>query len=258
MQDLLLRVGNAMTVKQLYNDLEDANRRLDDLNKNLEQRVHDQVRELEQANRLRRFFSPQLAAHIISDHAEHILKEHRREVTIIFLDLRNFTPFAASASPAEVIATLRELHEAVGPILHRYGATLERFTGDGLMAFRGDPEPIPDHALQATRMAMEIREHTHALGQVWAHKGYDISLGMGIATGEASLGMLGFEGRRDYAAIGVATNPAARLCGHAEGGEIIISERTHQMIGDAIACEALPPLQLKGFTNPEAVFRVDS
>ncbi len=207
-------------------------------------------------NRLRRFLSPELAKRITAENADEILSEHRREITVVFLDLRNFTSFSESATPQEVIYTIRELHELVGPIIFRYRGTLERFTGDGMMVFLGDPEPMENHASQAVKMALEIRNEFDNLRAAWTKKGYKLTLGIGIATGEASLGTIGFEGRVDYAAIGVVTNLSARICNEAKGGQILLSEKTYTVVNDQFEITPNETLNLKGFRKPQAIFEV--
>jgi class 3 adenylate cyclase len=236
--------------------IRDTQAALDELNKTLEAKVAEQVRELEKVNRLRRFFSAQIVESIV-DEQQDILSEHRREITVVFLDLRNFTSFAEQSAPQEVIQTLRDLHQLVGPIIFRYGATLERFTGDGVMVFLGDPEPMEDHALQAVMMGREISTIVaKTLQPKWESAGYDIALGIGVCTGEASLGTIGFEGRMDYAAIGSVTNMAARLCGKAGGGQVLISASTHAQVNDHVATSYWGDMDLKGFANKQPVYEV--
>lgn len=254
--ELLARVRSMLRIRDTTASLLAANQAMDELNRNLEAKVQQQVGELERVNRLRRFFSPQLVNTIVSENSDDVLNEHRREITVVFLDLRNFTSFAETASPQEVIRTIRDLHSTVGPIIFRYRGTLERFTGDGLMVFLGDPEPMLDHAVQAVNMAKEIRAEMEQVGGQWLARGYDLKLGMGAATGEASLGTIGFEGRLDYAAIGSVTNLAARLCGRADGGQILIAESTNQQLGDAVATRPYAEIALKGFSKPHRVFEV--
>ncbi|HAR65760.1 MAG TPA: adenylate/guanylate cyclase domain-containing response regulator [Lentisphaeria bacterium] len=253
--ELLARVRSMLRIHDTQAELRRVNLELDDLNSMLEERVLIQVEELEKANRLRRFFSPQLVDGILSENPD-ILKEHRREITIVFLDLRNFTSFTEFATPQEVIATIRELHTLVGPIIFKYRGTLERFTGDGMMVFLGDPEPMADHAYQAAKMALEIRDHVELLRSNWSKKGYDLALGIGLASGEASLGTIGFEGRRDYAAIGVPTNLAARLCGKAAGGQILLSQRCHELIEGQMEAFPVGAIDLKGFSLSHAVYEL--
>ena len=256
--EMIARVRSMLRIKDTQQELVQVNQVLDELNRTLEKKVSDQVRELERVNRLRRFLSPEIAKRITAENADDILSEHRREITVVFLDLRNFTSFSEIASPQEVIRTIRDLHELVGPIIFRYRGTLERFTGDGMMVFLGDPEPIQDHARKAVKMSIEIRNQVEVLRSEWAKKGYKLSLGIGIATGEASLGTIGFEGRVDYAAIGVVTNLSARICGEAKGGQILLSQKTFDVIKDdfeTIPCERI---NFKGFSKPQSVYEVIS
>lgn len=253
--ELLARVRSMLRIRDAQARLVQVNAQLDELNRHLEDKVRDQVAELERVNRLRRFFSPQIVDSIVAGKHD-VLKEHRSEVTVVFLDLRNFTGFAQSASPSEVIETIREFHRTVGPVIFKYRGTLERFTGDGIMVFLGDPEPMPDHPLQAVRMAIEIRDRVEALRAGWAAKGYDLGLGLGVATGEASLGTIGFEGRLDYAAIGTVTNLAARLCSQAKGGQILIAEATVGRLDNTVATRHCGDTRLKGFDTAQGVFEV--
>src|SRR5712692_3046217 len=184
-----------------------------------------QVAQLERLGRLRRFFSPQLAELIVAGGADDPLKTHRREVTVVFLDLRGFTPFAETAEPEEVMGVLREYHAKMGKLILEHEGTLERFAGDGMMVFFNDPVPVPNPAERAARMALVMRDRVRDLRLKWRKRGVDLDLGVGIAEGYATIGAIGFEGRLDYGAIGTVTNLAARLCGEAAGGQILISAR---------------------------------
>jgi adenylate cyclase len=255
--EMLARVRSMVRIKDTQAMLLEVNRHIDDLNHDLEAKVKEQVKELERVNRLRRFFSPQIVDSIVSDGAEDILKEHRREITVVFLDLRHFTSFAETASPNEVISTIRELQACVGPVIFRHRGTLERFTGDGMMVFLGDPEPMVDHPLQSVKMSIAIQKEVDlCLRESWAAKGYDLALGIGMATGVASLGTIGFEGRLDYAAIGSVTNLAARLSSRAEGGQILLSARTNEMVESACPTNAVGEVELKGFSHSQALYEV--
>jgi len=205
---------------------------------------------------LRRFLSPQLAEMIVSAGDERILESHRREITVVFTDLRGFTAFAETAEPEDVMGVLREYHTAMGELIFRFQGTLERFTGDGLMVFFNDPIPVPEPPAQAVRMAVAMRERAAELGRAWRRRGHDLGFGVGVAVGYATLGRIGFEGRWDYGAIGSVTNLAARLCGEAEAGQILISERVHLMIEDLIQAEPLGLLALKGFLRPVGAYNV--
>jgi adenylate cyclase len=223
----------------------------------LNREVVRQSEEIQRVNRLRRFFSPQIVESITSDHKmDEIFQDHVREITVVFLDLRNFTSFAQKAEPLELIHTIRDFHQAVGTIIHRYNGTLERFTGDGLMVFLGDPDPMPDHPLRALKMCTDLRKEVQSLQTTWVERGYDLSLGMGIASGLAALGTIGFEGRIDYAALGTVTNLASRICGEAEGGHILASETTYEHAKKQIPMEFYEEIPLKGFSQAQKVYRV--
>jgi class 3 adenylate cyclase len=225
-------------------------------NKTLEQRVADQVAELERVGRLKRFFSPQLAELIVAGGAEDPLKSHRREVTVVFVDLRGFTAFAETAEPEELMGVLREYHAAMGRLILAHEGTLERFAGDGMMIFFNDPMPVPDPAERAVRMALAMRDSVQDLAAGWRKRGYGLSVGLGIAQGYATIGAIGFEGRWDYGAIGTVTNLAARLCGEAKPGQILISQRVFGATDGLIDAEPLGELTLKGFLKPVPAFNL--
>jgi adenylate cyclase len=223
----------------------------------LNREVVRQSKEIQRANRLRRFFSPQIVESITSDHKmDEIFQDHVREITVVFLDLRNFTSFAHSAEPLELIQTIRNFHQTVGTIIHRYDGTLERFTGDGLMVFLGDPKPMPDHPLRALQMCTDLRDEGQCLYTTWDECGYELALGIGVASGSAALGTIGFEGRLDYAALGTVTNLASRLCGEAEGGHILVSETTYEYAKKQIPMELYEEISLKGFSQTQKAYRV--
>jgi len=211
---------------------------------------------VEQLSRLKRFFSPQLAEAIVTGGADDPLKTHRREVTVVFLDLRGFTAFAETAEPEEVMGVLRDYHAEMGKLILDYEGTLERFTGDGMMIFFNDPVVVPNPAERAIRMAVAMRDRVRALGVKWRKRGYDLAFGVGIAQGYATIGAIGFEGRWDYGAIGTVTNLAARLCGEAKGGQILVSSRAAGEVEDLIETEEVGPLVLKGFAKPVPAFSV--
>ena len=198
---------------------------LNKLNQQLEQRVADQVSEIERMGRLRRFLPPQVADLIVASGTEKQLESHRREITALFCDLRGFTGFSESSDPEDVMALLREYHAAIGEIINKYGGTLERYAGDGVMVVFNDPIPVDNPALQAVLMAIDMRAAIGALIEKWRRLGHDIGFGIGIAHGFATLGTIGFEGRFDYAAIGTVSNVASRLCDEAKPGQILISPR---------------------------------
>jgi adenylate cyclase len=255
-QELLARVRSLLRIKELYDRLQAQTAELAALNRTLEQRVAEQVVQLQRLSQLKRFFSPQLAERIVAGGAEDPLVSHRREITIVFLDLRGFTAFAESSAPEEVMAVLKQLHAVVGELVLEYAGTLERFTGDGLMVFFNDPEPVSDPAARAVRMALAISARLEPLRTRWQRLGYRLALAFGIAHGYATLGAIGFEGRQDYAAIGTVTNLAARLCGEAADGEILITQRVFAEVVSLVSAESSGELQLKGFSRPVPAYRV--
>ncbi|HEX2501132.1 MAG TPA: adenylate/guanylate cyclase domain-containing protein [Methylomirabilota bacterium] len=207
-------------------------------------------RMVEQLGRLKRFFSPQLADLIIRGGADDPLKTHRREVTVVFLDLRGFTAFAETSEPEEVMGVLHEYHAEMGKLILAHEGTLERFTGDGMMIFFNDPLPVPDAAERAVRMAVAMRERAAELAARWHRRGYELDLGIGVAKGFATIGAIGFEGRWDYGAIGTVTNLAARLCGEAKPGQILISPRLLPEVEQLLEVEEVGALAVKGLARP--------
>jgi len=201
-------------------------------------------------------FAPQVASLLSSEEGERLLAGHRREITALFCDLRGFTAFAEAAEPEEVLGVLRQYHLAVGDVVIAHGGTVEHFEGDGLMAFFNDPAPIPEHQLEALRTAIELRDRFAEMAADWSKRGYDLGLGMGIATGYATLGRIGFEGRYDYAAIGNCVILAARLSDAAAAGEILINQRVNAAVEEHVATEPAPELRLKGFSRPVVAFVV--
>jgi len=216
----------------------------------------EQAAHVENLQRLKRFFSPQLAESILAGGADDALRSHRREITVAFLDLRGFTAFAERAEPAEVMGVLHEYHTALGPLVHRFGGTLERFLGDGLVVLFNDPVPCPDPAACAVRMAVAMRDAARELAARWQRRGHDLGFGVGIAQGEATLGRIGFEDRYDYAAIGSVANLGARLCAKAPDGRILVSRPVADAVEDVAGLEPLGELGLKGFRTPVPVYAV--
>jgi class 3 adenylate cyclase len=246
---LRARVGACLEKKRLHDELAEWTR-------TLEQRVQEKVAEVERLGRLKRFFSPQLAELIVAGGADDPLKTHRREVTVVFLDLRGFTAFAETAEPEEVMGVLRDYHAAMGQLILAHEGTLERFTGDGMMIFFNDPVAVANHAERAIRMAVAMRDRVRQLSAAWRKRGHDLALGVGIAHGYATIGAIGFEGRWDYGAIGTVTNLAARLCGEAKGGQILVSSRVAGAVEELIDLQEVGTLTLKGFLKPVATFNV--
>ena len=225
-------------------------------NKTLEQRVADQLGEIERMGKLRRFLSPQVADLIVASGMEKQLQSHRREITALFCDLRGFTSFSETSDPEDVMMLLRDYHAAIGQIIIKYGATLEHFAGDGVMLIFNDPFPIDKPELQAVRMALEMRDAIGTLTEKWRRLGHDIGFGIGISNGFATLGTIGFEGRFDYAAVGTVSNIASRLCDEAKPGQILISPRVLMAVEDTMKVEPVGELTLKGIRRPMTAYNV--
>ena len=211
---------------------------------------------LERMNRLRRFLPPQVADLVMDSGDEGVLGSHRREIVVVFCDLRGFTAFAESSEPEEVMGVLGEYHAALGELIDRFEGTLERFTGDGLMVFFNDPIPCDDPAGRAVGMAIAMRQRVDELSRDWSRRGNDLGFGIGIAQGYATLGRIGFEGRSDYAAIGSVTNLAARLCAAAAAGEILVAQRVFSAAEHVAEGRSVGELELKGFSRPIRAFAV--
>ena len=253
---LVARVKSMLRIKNLHDTVEALAAERAEWNKTLERRVEEQVGELERLGRLKRFFSPQLAELIVAGGAEDPLKSHRREVTVVFLDLRGFTAFAETAEPEEVMGVLREYHAEMGRLILDHEGTLERFTGDGMMIFFNDPVPVPNPGERAVRMAVAMRRRVDDLAVGWRKRGYDLAFGLGIAQGYATIGAIGFEGRWDYGAIGTVTNLASRLCGEAKAGQILVAQRVASTVEDMADLEEVGALTLKGLLRPVPTFNV--
>ena len=254
--ELLARVASLARVKRFHDTILRQADELSKWNTELETRVAQQVAELERTNRLRRFLSPQLAELVVSD--EHLLESHRREIVVVFCDLRNFTPFARNSEPEEVMGVLREYHAAIGAFVHEYKGTLERFTGDGIMAFFNDPVPQDDAAERAVRMSIGIRDAVRELAARWFRRGHDLALGIGIAQDFATLGRIGFEGRFDYAAIGSVTNLAARLCSDAGPWQVLVTDRVLARTEHVAIAEPVGDMQPKGFSRTVRVHNISA
>jgi len=253
---LSARVRSMLRIKGLHDTVAAQAQEIARWNATLERRVAEQVAELERVSRLKRFFSPPLAEAIVAGGAADPLKPHRREISVVFLDLRGFTAFAETSEPEEVSEVLESYHAEVGRFIVEHEGTLERFTGDGMMIFFNDPAPVANPEERAVRMAEAMRTRIRVLGAEWRRRGYDLDLGMGIAKGYATIGAIGFEGRRDYAAIGSVTNLAFRLCTEAAPGQILISQRIYAAVADLVEAKEVGPLQLKGFHRPVVAYEI--
>ena len=254
--ELLARVASLARIKRFQDTIQRQSDELAEWNRELESRVARQVADLERAGRLRRFLSPQLADLVVGD--ESLLRSHRREIVVLFADLRNFTPFAETSEPEEVLGVLAEYHRVIGGLVHAYQGTPERFTGDGIMVFFNDPVPCDDPGERAVRMALDIRDAVKDLAVRWVQNGYDLALGIGIAQGFATLGRIGFEGRFDYAAIGSVTNLAARLCGDAGPWQVLATNRVLAPFAELCSSELVGDVQPKGFSRSVRVHSVSA
>lgn len=260
---LVARVKSMLRIKALHDTvleqsakLEAQSAQLAEWNRTLEQQVAEQLAKLQRVGRLKRFLSPQLVDLITSSGEEGLIESHRREVTVVFIDLRGFTAFSDYAEPEEVIGFLRSYHAEMGKLIFQFEGTLEHFAGDGIMVFFNDPIPQEDHTERAVRMAMEMQVRVGDLRQGWLKKGYDLDLGVGMAAGYATLGTIGFEGRMDYGAVGNVTILASRLSSEALGGQILTDQKTLSKIEDLVDAESVGELKLKGFGRSTAAFNV--
>jgi class 3 adenylate cyclase/CheY-like chemotaxis protein len=254
--ELLARVASLARIKRYQDTIKRQASELAAWNRELESRVGAQVTQLERMGRLRRFLSPQLAELIVDSGDESFLESHRREIVVVFCDLRGFTTFAEASEPEEVMGVLEEYHAALGDLIFRFEGTLERFAGDGLMVFFNDPVRCEDGPLRAIRMSLAMRTRVRGLAEAWARQGHDLALGIGIAQGYATLGTIGFDGRHDYAAIGSVTNLAARLCADADPWQILVTERVFASPGSLVVGEDAGARQLRGFSRTIRAFSV--
>ena len=246
--ELLARVRAMLRIKQMHDTLEEWNRTLAD-------KVNQQVTELQRMERLKRYLSPQIAKTILGNEQD-LFKTHRREITVVFLDLRGFTAFSDSAEPEEVMDFLRHYHGEMGKLVFKYEGTLERFMGDGIVVIFNDPIACEDHVQKAARMALEMRERVKELRTAWLKMGYNLDLGVGLAAGYATLGTVGFEGRMDYGTIGNLPNLAARLCAEAKGGQILTDLKTMSKLENSCHAETLEEVHLKGISRPITAYNL--
>ena len=252
--ELFARVRSLLRIKTLQDEVKLQAGALQDWNMKLEERVREQIAELDRMSQLKRFFSPPVADAIVSTGEQSILALHRREICYVFVDLRGFTSFTDSAEPEEVESVLKEYHGAMGPLIAAWGGTLDRFAGDGILIFFNDPLPVPESGKNAAAMALEMQRQFVPLRERWQKVGYDLDLGIGIAKGFATLGAFGFEGRWDYTAIGSVVNLASRLCAEAQHGQIVVDRRMRAALPDDWTMSPLGPLALKGFDKPVPAF----
>ena len=252
----LAMAAQARALQEMVGKLQQQSTELAGLNRTLEQRVADGVAQLQRVGRLKRYFTPSMVDVLLSGVADDPLRSHRCEVSAVALDLRGFTAFTETSDPEDVMRVLRDYHESMGALIMAHGGTLEHFAGDGMMIYFNDPLPMDDPAGVAVRMAIGMQERFGTLVAGWRQRGYELSMGIGIAHGFATIGTIGFEGRRDYGVIGTVTNLAARLCGESSGGAIYVSQRVRGLVADSVHLEFVGDLNLKGFHRPTPTFVV--
>jgi len=255
--ELRARVRSLLRIKTLLDTVRTQSEQLEELNRTLEDRVETQVGQIERLNRLRRFLTPAVAELVLSS-GDGMLESHRREIAAVCCDLRNFTAFSENAEPEETIALLRSYQRMIGTEIARYDGTIDHFAGDGIMAFLNDPVPCDRPAHRAVQLAVSIRECVQALLADWKGRGHALGFGIGVSSGFATIGMVGFEGRYDYAATGHAVNFAARLCDRAADGQILISPSVYAEVRNDVEAESLGELDYKGIARPTATYSVVS
>ena len=244
-----------MRIKRYHDTIRAHEAELAELNQTLEARVAEQVEELARMARLRRFLSPTLAE-IVMERGESVLESHRRELAVLFADLRGWTDFSAGTEPEEVMSVVGSYHAAMGELISKYDATVGWFAGDGLMVWFNDPIPCEQPAERAVRMAVEMREAMSALTAAWRKRCHELDFSLGVALGYATIGRIGFEGRYDYGAVGSVLNLASRLCDAAEPGQVVIGQRVLAEVEEFVEVQPLGKLELKGFGKPIEAFAV--
>jgi class 3 adenylate cyclase len=254
--ELLTRIRSLLRIKRYHDTITSQAAELLDLNRTLEERVRAQLEQLERLQRLRRFLSPQLADAIVSSGDESILRSHRRQVAMIFVDLRGWTSFVDAVEPEELMRVLRDFHGTIGGLVRRFDATVGFIEGDGVQLFFNDPIEVPDAALRSVRFGCTLREEMAELTALWRKRGYALDFGAGIALGYATCGEVGFEERSDYAAIGVVTNLASRLADEATAGQILITQRLYAEVEGDVEVQPVGEFRLKGFQRPVPAFDV--
>ena len=253
---LMARVRSVLRLKALHDQTVAQAADLAQWNRTLERRVGEQVAEIERIARLKRFLPPQIARLVVASGHENLLESHRRAVAVLFCDMRGFSTFSELAEPEEVMLVLREYHKTLGGLTDKYEGTVERFTGDGLLAVFNDPVPCADPSVRAVHMAVEMREEVAKLSQRWSRYGHDVGFGVGIAHGYATLGTIGYQGRLQYSVTGKVANLAARLCGEAKDGQILVDISVRSAAEMHADIEFTEELTLKGFSRPVKAFNV--
>jgi adenylate cyclase len=254
--EMLTRVRSLLRIKRYHDTIKNQARELTDMNRTFERRLQEQVSELGRLHRLRRFLSPRLAEAVVSSGEEGIFQSHRREVALVFADLRGWTRLVDDVEPEERMRTLRAFHAAIGRLVGRFDATVGSLAGDGVQLFFNDPIAIPDAPLRSVRLGCALRDEVAELTEICQKRGYELDFGAGIALGHATCGEIGFEGRSDYAAIGAVANLARRLADEASGRQILISQRLYAEVEDAVEAEPVGEFAIKGFQRPVAAFNV--
>ena len=255
--ELLARVRSLLRIKAYHDTVVGQAAELAAWNRVLEEQVNEQVEEMQRLHRLRRFLPATVADAVLSTGNESVLQPHRRQVALLFCDLRGFTHFASSVEPEEVLSALTGYHAAVGEVVRRYSATVGWFAGDGVMMFFNDPLPCEDPALSAVTAADELRAALRPFGAHWAQRGHELGIGIGIAYGYATLGVIGFEGRYEYTAIGPVVNLAARLCDVARSGEVLLSQPAVIAVRDRVGVAERGELDVPGVDEPVPVWRLE-
>jgi adenylate cyclase len=255
-QALVARVRSMLRIKALHDQVQAQAVDLAGWNRTLEERVDAQVGELDRLNRLKGFLSPQIARVVLSSGEAKLLESHRRDITVVFCDLRGFTAFSEIAEPEDIITVLQEYYRCLGESIDRYEGTLQHFAGDGLLIFFNDPIPCPDPSVRAVRMAVEMRNSVIALADKWRRFGHQLGFGVGIAAGHATLGNVGYEGRFHYSANGTVVNLGARLCAHAADGQILIDGKVQLAVEAIVDTDPLGDIELKGIHRPVRAFNV--
>jgi adenylate cyclase len=255
-QALVARVRSVLRIKALHDQVQAQAADLAGWNRTLEQRVTSQVTEIDRMNRLKGFLSPQIAKLVISGGDGKLLESHRRDITVVFCDLRGFTAFSESAEPEDIIAVLQDYYRCLGESIDRFEGTLQHFAGDGLLIFFNDPIPCPDPSIRAVCMAVEMRDRVTALAEKWRRLGHQLGFGVGIAAGHATLGNVGYEGRLHYSAYGAVVNLGSRLCGQAADGQILIDGRVQLAVESIATTDELGEIELRGFHRPIRAFNV--
>jgi class 3 adenylate cyclase len=252
---LLARVRAMLRTKALHDQVRMQAAQLAEWNQTLEQRVAEQLAQLQRTGTLKRFLPPQIAELVLSS-GEEILRSHRREIAVLFCDLRAFTAFSADAEPEEQIAMLADYHAGIGALINAFQGTLVHIIGDGVMVVFNDPILCADPCLRAVRLAVALRDCVAALMTKWHMRGYDLGFGIGIAQGFATLGLIGSDERAQYTAIGSVTNLASRLCGEAVDGQILIDSKVNAALDGLVDVADAGDYMLKGFRRPTRVFNV--